>query len=121
MRELNGPDKFFSAIGRFLYEFSQLEFSLKCTVASAVGLKYEHSESIMMHDFALLCTIAQSILMPTVSKPAKLKDLIGKCRSLNDDRVRIVHRVWHIWTKGGGWLQHVSRQKSRWSRVEPLR
>jgi hypothetical protein len=43
---LNGHEKFFSAIGRFIYEFSQVEFWPKCIIANAIGLESEHVEPI---------------------------------------------------------------------------
>ena len=46
IRSLGEDDAFFSAIGRFLFEFSQLEYSLKVTVAEAVRLPDEHFNSI---------------------------------------------------------------------------
>jgi hypothetical protein len=113
VNELGGGDKFFSAIGRFIYEFSNLEFDLKHRIADAIGLKDQYFDPIMTHDFALLCTIAQTVLIPSATndQATKLKALISKCRSMNDDRIRIAHGFWLIGTKGSGQLHHVSRQK----------
>jgi hypothetical protein len=35
-------EKFFSAVGRFFFEFSQLEYTLKYRVAEAIGLDDQH-------------------------------------------------------------------------------
>jgi hypothetical protein len=70
----------------------------------------------MSHDFALTCTIAQTILSESVAS-GKLKNFetfINKCRSLNDDRVRVAHGLWVIGNEEGV-LHHVSRQKLQWS------
>jgi hypothetical protein len=96
-------DRFFSAIGRFIFEFSQLEYSFKFYIAEEINLKDEHFNAVMTHDFALLCTIAEEVLVPSTSKPAssKLKKLISKCRSLNDERVRIAHGLWYVGQEEG--------------------
>jgi hypothetical protein len=63
VNKFTAEDKFFSAIGRFFFEFSQLEQELRYHVAGKVGLKEQYQNSIMTHDFGLLCTIAESVLL----------------------------------------------------------
>jgi hypothetical protein len=41
-RDVFRLEKFFSAIGRFMVEFSQLEFFLKVAAADAIELKSEY-------------------------------------------------------------------------------
>ena len=106
VNKLSGTEQLFSAIGRFIYEFSQLEDDLKQRVAGAISLRDEHFAAIMTYDFAMLCTVAETVLTP-IYQTAKFKALIGKCRSLNIDRVRVVHGTWEI----GMGVVHVSRQK----------
>jgi hypothetical protein len=58
----------------------------------------------MTHDFAVLCTIAESVLVhPAIAedRAIRLKELIKKCRYLNDHRVRIVHGLWFVGPKEG--------------------
>jgi hypothetical protein len=58
----------------------------------------------MTHDFAVLCTIAESVLVhPAIAedRAIRLKELIKKCRCLNDHRVRIVHGLWFVGPKEG--------------------
>jgi hypothetical protein len=109
---LSGEERFFSAIGRFIFEFSQLEYTLKLFISKVVGLKDEHFQALMSHDFALTCAIAQTVLGKVVAleKSEDLKTLINKCRSLNDERVRVAHGLWSI-VSGSGALHHVSRRK----------
>jgi hypothetical protein len=109
---LSGEEKFFSAIGRFISEFSQLEYTLKYLISKKAGLRDKHFPALMSHDFSLTCTIAQTVLSESVA-PGKLEDFetfINKCLSLNHDRVRVAHGLWVIANEGGV-LQHVSRQK----------
>jgi hypothetical protein len=76
-------DRFYTAIGRFLAEYSQLELSLKRYVAKAINLPDENFEVIMSHDFAMTCTIALKVLSRGKDKNqvSKLEDLIKRCRS----------------------------------------
>jgi hypothetical protein len=108
---LSGEDQFFSAMGRFISEFSQLEYALKLSIAKKVGVKGRHIPAVMSHDFGLTCTIAQEILSEIVDPKdlKKFKTFINKCKSLNDHRVRVAHGLWSI-RNWGGVLQHVSRQ-----------
>jgi hypothetical protein len=59
---LPGEERFFSAIGRFVFEFSQLEYTLKLFISRVIGLKDKHFNALMSHDFALTCSIAQTVL-----------------------------------------------------------
>jgi hypothetical protein len=144
VNKFTSEDRWFSAIGRFIFEFSQLEYTLKHHIAEAVGLNEAHVSSIMTHDFAMLCNIADAILLQESKVPDgywdglkdtnmprgnrvkkdyqveiteradKLKKLIKECKQLNDDRVRVVHGLWYV---GGDRvaLYHVSRQKLKHS------
>ena len=64
----------------------------------------------MTHDFAMLCTVGFKVLSREieVSKARKLKSVIGRCRRLNEERVRIVHGVWILGRRADR-LMHVSR------------
>ena len=77
-----------------------------------VGLRSKHFPALMSHDFALTCTIAQTILLESVApeKLEKFKTFISDCRTLNDNRVRVAHGLWVIANEEGV-LQHVSRKK----------
>src|SRR6266436_9247834 len=104
VNKFTSEDRFFNAIGRFIFEFSQLEYTLKHHVAEEINLREEHFNAIMTHDFALLCTVAETVLVrPEMNdnRADRLKTLISKCRSLNDDRVRIVHGLWFVAAEEG--------------------
>src|SRR5262245_14484342 len=101
VNKFTAEDRFFSAIGRFFFEFSQLEFQIKYHVAEAISLKDEHFDAIMSYDFAMLCTVAQTVIMPLNEDAAtKLKKLISKCRELNNERVRMAHGLWVVGKDG---------------------
>jgi hypothetical protein len=104
-------DRFFSAIGRFIFEFSQLEYSLRFYIAEGINITTDqHFNAIMTHDFSRLCDVAGNVLVPLVDETQsnRLKKLISKCKALNDERVRIVHGLWFVSSKEGR-LIHASR------------
>lgn len=112
INKFTAEDKYYSAIGRFIFEFSQLEYTLKYHIAEVIGLRDEHFDPIMSFDFSMICTIAESVLLPKLPRrPAdQFKKIISTCRELNNDRVRVVHGLWYI-NKDTGTLHAVSRQK----------
>jgi len=93
-----------------MFEFSQLEFSIKYAVSEAAGIKDKHFDAIMVYDFALLCTIAVQVLGEPwdEAKKQELNRIIAKCRSLNDERVRVAHGLW-VPFRDGGVVHHVPR------------
>ena len=109
---LSEEDRFYCAIGRFIFEFSQLEYSIRHYVANAISLREQYFNSIMTHDFALLCNIARSVFSQQLSaaQAQNLKKLLSNCLSLNDDRNKVAHGLWVI-SRDGGRLHYVSRGK----------
>jgi hypothetical protein len=103
--KFTSEDRFFSAIGRFIFEFSQLEYTFKALIAQDMSLADEYFNTIMTHDFALLCTIAEDVFVRSaVDKEytsSKLNELLSKCRLLNEERNRIVQGLWFVGGKEG--------------------
>ncbi|HVR58989.1 MAG TPA: hypothetical protein VMT72_19435 [Pseudolabrys sp.] len=100
----------YKAIGRFIFEFSQLEAGMKYHIAEQCGIKDEHYNVLMVYDFALLCTIAEKVLVRMGDSNGKiLKNIISECRRMNDVRVRVAHGLWVPFMQGGT-VSHVSRQ-----------
>ncbi|MEZ5822313.1 MAG: hypothetical protein R3D82_16065 [Xanthobacteraceae bacterium] len=110
--KLPQDEQTFSAIGRFIVEFSNLEMVLKLWVAETVNLSSEFHDQIMTHDFAMLCNIAQTVLPQDMKEGAgqALKPIIGRFHEMNTHRVRIAHGWWLFGTSG---VRHVTRQKLR--------
>jgi len=102
----------YHAIGRFIFEFSQLEYSLKHHIAEAVKLDERFIDPIMTHDFAILCTAAIEVLGESMNEERRrnLNEIINSCRTINDDRVRIAHGLW-VPFREGGVVHHVQRTK----------
>lgn len=85
VKSLSGDGRFYSAIGRFVAEFSYLEFVIKHRIALAIDLQENYGEQIISHDFAMLCTIAQSVMVRgrDEDQSTRLRTIIAKCRELN--------------------------------------
>jgi hypothetical protein len=99
------------AIGRFIFEFSQLEFCLRYHTGTEAGLEGKNFTAIMTQDFALLCTAAIDVLGRSLREDDNkrvLKEIISECRKLNDVRVKVAHGLWVPFHEGGT-VQHVSR------------
>lgn len=86
-----------------MYEFSQLEFTIRHYVGLEAGIHDDYFTAVMTHDFALLCTAAKAVfglkLKPDGQK--KLKKLLGECLELNEERVRVAHGLWVPFEQGG--------------------
>jgi hypothetical protein len=112
-REAEQRASLFLAIGEFIFEFSQLEFTIRHALGTALGLNDDSRFDTVTspYDFAALCRVTSAILqqMCTCAEDAALKAEIAstfrECLALNDERVRIAHGTWTI--EGGA--RHVSR------------
>jgi hypothetical protein len=105
------------AIGRFMFEFSQLEYSLRHYLGEEIGLDEKYFEAIINYEFWPLCNTFKSVFER--SRPESAGDigrLVNECLSLNNERNRVAHGLWVVHREGGA-IQHVSRQsfKSTWS------
>jgi len=108
---LDEDERLFSSIGRFVFEFSQLEYAIRDLTAQIARIDARFFEAVMTHDFALLCKAAENVF--SVELPGQTKDFkkfFSACHALNEDRVRIVHGLW-VPTVEGAKLYHVSRSK----------
>lgn len=105
------------AIGRFIFEFSQLEYSLKHHIAEAANLNEKFINSLVTHDFAMLCVAAKQILGELMSdeKKDRLNKIISECHSLNQERVRVAHGLW-VPFREGGVVHHVPRSSLKSAR-----
>jgi hypothetical protein len=98
----------YDAIGKFIFQYSQLEYQLRWNLAIEANIQNELSTILIgPYDFSMLCTVLERTLLK--KKPAKEHDDINKffkrCRAVNDVRVKIVHGSWSIWS-----VTHMSRQ-----------
>ena len=113
-------------IGRFLFEFSQLEFTIRVQLAGLLKLPEDNFDIVTSpYDFAMLCTVTQALALKHRPENAEvIREVFSSCRALNDRRVHVAHG---LWTLGGEGLvvRHVSRAslhpKFHFERVGDLR
>jgi hypothetical protein len=102
----------YRAIGRFIHQFASVEWTLRFYLTQAVKLDLSYMDTIITHDFALLCTAVASVysdILKTEEDKKLLKKLIRQCRAMNDTRVKVVHGQWFPFAEGG-MVAHRSRQ-----------
>jgi hypothetical protein len=107
--EIMQSEEFYSAIGEFIFRFSQLEYLIKSALASYLKLRDDQFDVVVgPYDFAMLCTVAEKTIkldFDAEFHPA-LKSFFNKCRKLNQEvRVVVAHGSW---TTGGA--RYASRQ-----------
>jgi len=90
--------EFFSAIGEFIFRFSQLEYLIKSALASYLKLRDDQFDVIVgPYDFAMLLTVAEKTIkldFDAEYHPA-LKAFFNKCRKLNQEvRLVVAHGSW---------------------------
>ncbi|MCA6104755.1 hypothetical protein [Bradyrhizobium australafricanum] len=109
--DANSSPELFKAIGHFIFQFSQLEFVIRHALASALGLKSNKDIDTVTspYDFRVLCDVTsgylRSLFVSDREFQEQVKKLFDRCKSLNDDRVRVAHGTWMV----DGGTRHVSR------------
>jgi hypothetical protein len=106
-------EKTYREIGRFIYEFSQVEYTLLDFVGQEIGLDDKHFSAVVeSYDTAVLCTVAERVFEKSLSKARfdKMRKLVNKFRDLITERNRVAHGLW-VPFKDGGTVHHVSRNK----------
>ena len=119
-------DRTFRAIGRFLFEFSQLDHEIRRQVGEASGVDIIHVHDIMTHDFGPLCIAAMKVFDFEYSgtrekaRREKMKGLLKRAQSLNNIRNTVAHGLWVPFEEGGKVIHmprtlqlHVSNQQAR--------
>lgn len=83
-------------IGRFIFEFSQLEFSIRTVLVSRLGLKEEYFNIVTgPYDFAKLCNVTrEASIVRYPERKEELNKLFNACLKLNEARVLVVHGMW---------------------------
>jgi hypothetical protein len=113
MSELDqtSPEKTYRAIGRFIFEFSQVEYTIRHYLAEEIGLDEQHFSAVVeSYDVGLLCAVAIEVFKKSRAEQnvAHIKELINNFRDLNNNRNRIAHGLW-VPFKEGGTVHYVPR------------
>ena len=85
-----------STLGRFLFEFSQLEFTIRFVLANRLGLSEAHFDIVTSpYDFNTLCNVTCKVSCIKYPEEKKeLAKLFNACRELNNTRVIVAHGMW---------------------------
>jgi hypothetical protein len=83
-------------IGRFIFEFSQLEFSIRAVLVSRLKLSEEYFNIVTgPYDFAKLCNVTrEASIVKYPERKAELGRLFKACLKLNESRVLVAHGMW---------------------------
>ena len=105
-------EKTYRAIGRFIYEFSIVEFVIRLKLAEEIGLNKQHDAVVEGYDVRMLCAVAKDVFSKSRAKEKAdlIKRLINEFSKLNDIRNRVVHGLWQPQMEGGA-VRHFYRQK----------
>jgi hypothetical protein len=105
-------EKTYRAIGRFIYEFSQLEYEIRVRVSDEIGLPDWHFNEIMVHDFTMLCNAALKVFEFAYNTEkhrwVEMEPLLKKALGLGVIRNSVAHGLW-VPSMEGGKVIHVSR------------
>ena len=130
-------EKLWLAIGEFIYEFSQLEFSIRLALAEALrlGEELEMFDAVTSpYDFRTLCRVTRTVLQINLGPPdqdeqkreaqeAKKKEIertFNACMAMNTDRVRIAHGTWGIWSGARQVSRETLEAKSHFEEPEKI-
>ncbi len=94
-----------------MFEFSQVEYTIRHYLAEEIGLKEDHFTPVVeSYDVAVLCNVAKTIF--SKRRPgefaARIEKGIHRFFDLNNARNRVAHGLW-VPFKEGGTLRHVPR------------
>ena len=83
-------------IGRFVLEFSQMEFTLRHRLAVSLNLPEKYFDIIVSQfDFAKLVTVTGAILTEQLPEMAQeVAKLVKRCHNLNTERRKLAHGTW---------------------------
>jgi hypothetical protein len=110
----------YTAIGQFMFQFSQLEFIVRHALGDALNMSETGANApfdivTSPYDFATLCNVTKAIFLRTMgceeSDRKEIEDIMNACMKLNvEERVPIAHGTWFIDETGLG-ARHVPRNK----------
>ena len=113
----NDGDKsaLFREIGRFVFEYSQLEFDLRRHFQRKIGFGRQFGDVMSTaFDFARLCSALKEV--SAIEKGGQADPVLVKhlnaCKAINDVRVAVVHGRW-MSSLGGDSVLQVSRQNMK--------
>ena len=88
-------------LGEFVVEFSQLEFTIRAALGSALKLPSDLVNIVLsLHDFTSLCKVWQLVMTHQQSEREKeIEEIFSACMKVNSERVRVAHGLWSFGPK----------------------
>jgi hypothetical protein len=85
------------AIGQFIFEFSQLEFTIRFVLAAYLDLPDGYFDAVTgPYDFRMLCAVTSKVgCLKFPERAENIEKLFKECQALNDKRVHIAHGLWN--------------------------
>lgn len=110
--EQEATEKTYRAIGRFMFEFSQMEYAVRHHLGEEMEIKEEYFSAAMeSYDVAMLINVAIEVFKKSRGDHAtELWKLLNRLRGFNDERKRVAHGLW-VPFKDGGTVHYTSRNK----------
>ncbi|MGH8635065.1 MAG: hypothetical protein ACRET7_13165 [Burkholderiales bacterium] len=100
----------YADLGEFIVEFSQLEFTIRASIGSAVTLPPDLINIVLsLYDFTSLCKVWQLVMThQQLKRKEEIDAIFSACMKVNSERVRVAHGLWSF---GSETLEaiHVSR------------
>ena len=106
-------DKTYLAIGRFMSEFSQVEYTIRHYLAEEISLDESHFDAIIgSYDAALLCSVAREVFSKSRAETNSraIAKMLNKFLDLNGNRNRVAHGLW-VSSKDGGTVHYAPRSR----------
>src|SRR5262245_46086137 len=111
--EQAASEQTYRAIGRFVFEFSQVEYTIRYYLSEEIGLKEEYFSAVIeSYDVGVLTTVAKEVFKKSRNgeENAGIEKLLNRFRELNEHRKRVAHGLW-VPSMDGGTVHYVSRNK----------
>jgi len=106
-------EKTYRAIGRFIFAFSQVEFTIRQRLGEALGLEDDYFTPVVdSYDVVVLCKVALEVFAKQRSGEvfARIKKEIDRFLEINGIRTRVAHGLWSP-HHAGGTVSHTPRTK----------
>jgi hypothetical protein len=104
-------DNTYRAIGRFIFEFSQVDYTIRHYLAEEIKLDEKYFTPVIeSYDVGILCTVARQVFSNSRDKKsaARIETLINIFFKMSHERNRVAHGLWTP-SKDGGTVHHVPR------------
>ena len=103
----------YRAIGRFIFEFSQVEYTIRQYLGEALGLDGRHFSAVVeSYDVGQLVNVAKRVFKTNYGEEdgSKIEALLNRFHEMNADRMRVAHGLW-VPFMDGGTVHYVPRNK----------